>query len=125
MEPEKIEQEERVIAPKEAYITYEDFAKVDIRIGTIRAAELIPETDKLIKCTVDFGDFGTRTIVSGIAQYYKPEELVGMQCPYVVNLEPRTLRGVVSEGMLFASSPDGGCSLLHPDTEVSPGTRTK
>lgn len=106
-------------------ISYDDFLKVDIRIGTIKAAEMIPDTDKLIKCTVDFGDLGERTIVSGIAEYYEPESLVGKQCPYVVNLAPRVLRGVESQGMLFASSPDGGCSLLHPDTQVPPGTKTK
>ena len=107
-------------------IDYEDFTKVDIRIGTIKAAEMIPETDKLIKCTVDFGDeLGTRTIVSGIAQWYAPEDLVGKQCPYVVNLKPRMLRGVESQGMLFASSPNGGCALLHPDQDVPAGTKTK
>ena len=74
-------------------IQYEDFAKLDIRIGTVIAAELVPETDKLIKCTVDFGEeLGQRTIVSGIAQWKKPEELVGRQFPYIVNLAPRLLR---------------------------------
>lgn len=110
---------------KIAEISYEDFAKIDIRIGTIKAAEMIPETDKLIKCTVDFGELGMRTIVSGVALFYTPESLVGKQCPYVVNLAPRMLRGVESQGMLFASSPDGGCVLLHPEIEVPPGTRTK
>ena len=109
----------------EGQITYEDFAKIDIRIGTIVAAEMIPDTDKLIKCTVDFGDAGMRTIVSGIAEYYAPEALVGKQCPYVFNLAPRMLRGVESQGMLFASSPDGGCVLLHPEVAVPPGTKTR
>lgn len=109
----------------EEYISYEDFLKVDIRIGTIKEAEMIPDTDKLIKCTVDFGELGTRTIVSGIAEHYAPEDLIGKQCPYVINLAPRKLRGVVSEGMLFASSPDGGCVLLHPDREIPAGTPTK
>ena len=95
--------------------SYEDFAKLDIRMGTVVAAELVPETDKLIKCTVDFGDpsagGGMRTIVSGIAQWKKPEELVGKQLPYIFNLAPRMLRGVESEGMLLAASPaKGGAS---------------
>lgn len=108
------------------HISYDDFTKIDIRIGTIIAAEMIPETDKLIKCTVDFGEeLGTRTIVSGIAEWYAPDALVGKQCPYVVNLASRMLRGVESQGMLFASSPLGGCVLLHPDTPVPPGTPTK
>lgn len=107
-------------------VSYDDFAKLDIRVGTIVAAELIPETDKLIKCTIDFGELGTRTIVSGIAQWKKPEELVGKQLPYIVNLAPRILRGVESQGMLLAASPGGeGLALLIPDTEVPNGTKLK
>jgi len=107
-------------------ISYDDFAKLEIRVGTVRAAELIPDTDKLLKCTVDFGDFGTRTIVSGIALFRKPEEIVGKQLPYIVNLAPRMLRGVESQGMLLAASPGGdGLALLIPDTEVPNGTKLK
>lgn len=107
-------------------ISYEDFAKLEIRIGTVVAAELIPDTDKLIKCTIDFGEFGMRTIVSGIALFRKPEELVGKQLPYIVNLTPRMLRGVESQGMLLAASPGGeGLALLIPDTEVPNGTKLK
>ncbi|MDP3645705.1 MAG: hypothetical protein Q8R25_01325 [bacterium] len=118
-------------------ISYDDFAKLDIRIGTVTAAELVPETDKLIKCTVDFGqELGTRTIVSGIAQWKKPEELVGRQFPYIVNLAPRVLRGIESQGMLLAASPvrgdaSNGASdertvvLIVPETDVPPGTKLK
>ena len=107
-------------------ITYEDFAKLDIRIGTVVAAELVPETDKLIKCTVDFGEeVGQRTIVSGIAQWKKPEELVGRQFPYIVNLAPRMLRGVESQGMLLAASDEGGVALLIPERTLPTGTRLK
>lgn len=107
-------------------ISYDDFAKLDIRIGTVVAAELVPETDKLIKCTIDFGEFGMRTIVSGIALFRKPEELVGKQLPYIVNLVPRILRGVESQGMLLAASPGGeGLALLIPDTPVPNGTKLK
>ena len=63
-------------------ISYDDFAKLDIRIGTVIAAELVPETDKLIKCTVDFGEAGERTIVSGIAQWKKPEDIIGKRNAY-------------------------------------------
>ena len=106
-------------------ISYEDFAKLDIRIGVVVAAELVPETDKLIKCTVDFGDGMVRTIVSGIAEWKKPEELVGRQFPYIVNLAPRMLRGVESQGMLIAASDDEGVALLEPERAVPPGTKLK
>ncbi len=109
----------------ENLISYDDFAKLEIRIGTVIAAELVPETDKLIKCTIDFGDFGERTIVSGIAEWKKPEELVGMQLPYIVNLAPRMLRGVESQGMLLALSDEHGLALLKPEREVQKGTKAK
>lgn len=106
-------------------ITYDDFSKLDIRIGTIVAAEAVPETDKLIKCTIDFGgSVGTRTIVSGIKAWKTPEELVGKQLPYVINLAPRMLKGIESQGMLLAGSPGGdGLVLLHPEFMVEPGTK--
>jgi methionyl-tRNA synthetase len=112
-------------------IAYEDFAKLDIRIGTVLAAEHIPDTDKLLKCTVDFGTvetggLGTRTIVSGIATFRTTEQIVGKQLPYIVNLAPRMLRGVESQGMLLAASPGGdGLALLIPDTLVPNGTKLK
>ncbi len=104
-------------------IQYEDFAKLDIRVGTVLAAELVPETDKLIKCTIDFGELGQRTIVSGIAEWKKPEELVGKQLPYIVNLAPRTLRGVESQGMLIAAKDEAGVALLFPERVLPPGTK--
>lgn len=103
-------------------ITYEDFAKLDIRIGTVLAAELVPETDKLIKCTVDFADEGQRTIVSGVAEWKKPEDLVGKQLPYIINLAPRVLRGVESQGMLLAASDEDGVALLQAERELPSGT---
>ena len=106
-------------------IQYEDFAKLDIRIGTVVAAEMVPETDKLIKCTIDLGELGMRTIVSGIATWKKPEELVGKQLPYVVNLAPKMLRGVESQGMLLAASDESGVALLHPERALAPGTKLK
>lgn len=107
------------------HISYDDFAKLDIRIGTVRAAELVPDTDKLIQCTIDFGDLGTRTIVSGIAQWKRPEELVGLQLPYIVNLAPRVLRGIESQGMLLALSDERGLALIRPEREVQNGTKAK
>ncbi|HVU75299.1 MAG TPA: hypothetical protein VHD38_00450 [Candidatus Paceibacterota bacterium] len=106
-------------------IQYDDFAKLDIRIGRIVAAERVPETDKLIKCTVDLGELGERTIVSGIAAWKTPDELVGKRLPYIVNLAPRMLKGVESRGMLLAASDDDGVALLQPERDVAPGTKLK
>lgn len=108
-------------------IKYEDFSKMDIRIGTILTVEPVPDTDKLLKCTIDFGALGTRTIVSGIKEFRNPESLVGLQVPYIVNLEPRIIKGVESQGMLLAMSfdantPGSGFALMHPDIAVPPGT---
>lgn len=106
-------------------IQYDDFAKVEIRIGTLKAVERVPETDKLLKCTIDFGpEIGERTIVSGIAQWKTPEELMGRQLPYVFNLAPKKLRGIESQGMLLAASDaEGKVALLIPERELPPGTK--
>lgn len=106
-------------------VHYDDFAKLDIRIGQIIAAEMVPDADKLIKCTVDLGELGQRTIVSGMAQWKKPEELVGKRLPYIVNLAPRMLRGVESQGMLLAASDENGVALLVPERDVPLGTKLK
>ena len=110
-------------------ISYDDFAKLDIRIGTIIAAARVPDTDKLIKCTIDFGEppagLGVRTIVSGIALSRAPETIVGKQCPYIVNLSSRVLRGIESRGMLLAVGLEDGIALLHPDEDVPPGARIR
>lgn len=116
----------RIMDDQKPIVTYDDFARLDIRIATITAVEAVPDTDRLLKCTVDLGELGTRTIVSGIAQFRTPEQLVGKQCPYIVNIEPRTLRGIESQGMLLAAAPGGeGLALLHPDVAVPPGTTLK
>lgn len=83
-------------------ISYDDFSKIDVRMGTITAAENVEKSTKLIKLTVDFGELGIRTILTGMAMYYKAEELVGMQTTFVINLEPRKMMGMESQGMIFA-----------------------
>jgi methionine--tRNA ligase beta chain len=106
-------------------ITYEDFAKLEIRIGRIISAEKVPETDRLIKFTVDLGD-ETRTIVGGFALTYPdPTVLVGQLVPILANLAPRELRGIMSEGMILAASADNLPVPLAPLTEVPPGTVIK
>jgi methionyl-tRNA synthetase len=105
--------------------TYDDFSKMDIRVVTILEAEKVPKTDKLMKLKVDTG-FDQRTIVSGIAQYYSPEQLVGQQVSMLVNLAPRSIKGIESRGMiLMAADHDGKLSLVQPDKGVSNGSIIK
>ncbi len=105
-------------------ISIDEFAKIEVKVGTVKAAERVPETDKLIKCTVDFGEEGgPRTIVSGIAAYVpEPESLVGRQLAYVTNLEPRTIKSIESNGMLFAVGEGDTFAFLTPDRPIPPGT---
>lgn len=111
-------------------ITYDEFKKVEVRAGKILSAEKIPDTDKLLKLMVDMGEkdeAGTslpRQIVSGIALYFPdPATLVGKTCMFVANLEPRTIRGFESQGMIFAvSGANGAFSLLEPGNDIPPGT---
>ncbi|HOH55770.1 MAG TPA: methionine--tRNA ligase subunit beta, partial [Paludibacteraceae bacterium] len=107
-------------------ISYEDFEKLDIRIGTVLACQKVPKADKLLQFKIDDG-LGGRTIVSGIAQYYpEPEKLIGQQVCFIANLEPRKLKGIVSEGMLLsAEDADGSISLIQPQTKVVNGAEVK
>src|SRR3990167_4036780 len=104
-------------------IPLSEFSKIEVRVGTVRTAERVPETDKLLRLTVDFGESEPRQIVSGIAGYVsEPATLVGRQCAFVTNLEPRIIRGLESDGMLFAVGSDESFAFLTPDREVPPGT---
>ncbi len=103
-------------------LSIEDFQKVQLKVVTIRAAERIPKADKLLKLTIEASD-GLHTVVSGVAQHYSPEALVGQQAVWVANLPPRSLRGVVSEGMLlFAETPEGELVRIGPEKPVPPGS---
>jgi methionine--tRNA ligase beta chain len=105
-------------------IFYEDFAKLEIRIGTIEAVELVEGADRLLKLTVNVGEDTKRQIVSGIREFFAdPQELVGKQCPFLVNLEPRTIRGLESQGMILAGGEGDTFTLLHPAKEVPVGTQ--
>jgi methionyl-tRNA synthetase len=116
-------------------ISYEDFAKIDIRAGKILSAEKIPDTDKLLKLSVDLGEVDLvgkqtlRQIVSGIAMHFPdPTALVGRTCMFIANIEPRTIRGQVSNGMVLAIStpePENLFSLLEPGQGIPPGTKAK
>jgi methionyl-tRNA synthetase len=107
-------------------IKYDDFAKLDLRVGTIISAEDIKDTDKLLKLTVDLGkELGQRTICAGIKKYYPKEKLEDKQIIVIANLEPRVMRGVESKGMLLAagSPQEDTCILISPDAKVTPGTK--
>lgn len=106
------------------FATFDDFKKIEMKIGKILTAEKIEGADRLLKLEVDFGEF-KRQIVSGIAEFYTPESLIGKECPFIVNLEPRKFMGVESQGMLMATGVDGSAVLMHPDKEVPPGSNIR
>ena len=100
--------------PLKEEISFDDFAKLDLRVGTITAAERVPKADKLLKLTVDLG-FEQRTVVSGIAAHYAPEDIIGQQVTLLANLAPRKMRGVESQGMiLMAEDADGKLQFMQP-----------
>ena len=102
-------------------ISFDDFMKVQLRVGEIIACEPVPKSNKLLKETVKFGD-EVRTIVSGIAKHYKPEEMVGKKVVFVTNLAPRKVCGILSEGMIMAAEDeDGTLSLIVPDKDIKSG----
>lgn len=106
-------------------IAFEDFLKLDIRVGTVLECQKVPKADKLLKFTIADG-LENRTIVSGIAKHYKPEELVGKQVCFIANLPPRKLKGIESQGMILsAENNDGTLSLVTVDREVKPGSEVK
>jgi len=103
-------------------IVFDDFAKIDLRVGTIVTAEKVAKADKLLKLTVDLG-FETRTIVSGIALHFSPEDIIGKQVTVVVNLAPRKMRGIESNGMiLMAEDKAGKLHFVNPDSKVDEGS---
>jgi methionyl-tRNA synthetase len=129
-------------------ISIDDFSKVEMRIGKILSVDRVPDTDKLLRLSVDFGlqpsvnasgspdlpaeqegrgeERDIRQVVSGIAEYFEdPQQLVNKRCPFVTNLEPRTIRGLQSQAMIVAvHTPEGAFSILEPTgAEVPPGTK--
>lgn len=106
-------------------ISIEDFKKVEIRVGEILSVEKVPDTDKLLKLSVNLGEDKPRQIVSGIAPYFTDEQsLVGKKCMFVANLEPRTIRGLESQGMILAIlTPEGKFSLVMPDQSMPAGAK--
>lgn len=113
-------------------INYDDFSKVEIRIGEVLSVEVVEDADKLLRCMVDVGDVDAegnkvpRQILSGIREYFEdPQVLVGKKFPYITNLEPRTIRGFESQGMILAASHEGTLALLAPTNDIPAGTKIK
>jgi len=112
-------------APQAEDVDFDTFMKADLRVGTVLECTKVPKADKLLKFMIDDG-LETRTIVSGIAKYYKPEELVGKQVCFIANLPPRKLKGVVSQGMILsAENADGSLVVITPSSPVVPGAQVK
>ena len=105
-------------------ITLEDFQKIELKVGKVIEAEKVEKSDKLLKLKVDLGT-EKRQIIAGIQQFYKPEDLMGKEIIVVVNLEPRILFGLESQGMLLAADVGGQPVILKPEKEVPPGTKIR
>src|SRR3989344_9126254 len=106
-------------------INFEDFSKLEIRIGKIISAERVEGSDKLLKLVVDFGEATAdlpagRQVIAGIGKVYEPESLIGKECPFAFNLESKMLKGLESQGMILCAD-DEGPVLLHPDREIKEG----
>lgn len=113
-------------------ITYDDFAKMEIRIGKILSVDIVDGADKLLRLSVDFGEVGEdgltkpRQIISGIRTYFEDSQiLVGTKCSFVTNLEPRVIRGFESQGMILATTTDTALALLLPSNDVPVGAKLR
>ena len=106
-------------------ISFEDFMKLDIRVGTIKQALPHPNADKLLILKIDEGKDELRQLVAGIKESYKPEEIIGKQIVFLANLEPKELRGEMSQGMILAADDNGKPVLLIPEKEVPNGSIVK
>ena len=109
------------VAPQKPNVAFDDFSKLDLRVGKVLECVKVPKADKLLQFLIDDG-MGKRTIISGIAAWYKPEDLVGKQVCFIANLEPRKLKGIESQGMILSVEDGGGnLSLITPSKDVEPG----
>lgn len=114
--------EVRLLSRAQIMISFEEFKKLDIRIGKIISAERVPDTDKLVKLVLDIGG-EERSVIAGIAEAYPDtEKLIDKEIPILANLEPKKLRGEMSEGMILTADDNGTPVLIHPDKEIPPGS---
>jgi methionyl-tRNA synthetase len=118
---EPVKEQPKEEAPAKAEIQYDDFAKIDLKVGTITAAEKVPKADKLLKLEVDLG-FEKRTIVSGIALHFEPSAIIGKQVVVVANLAPRKMRGIESNGMILMAEDNGKLKFVNPDEATANGS---
>ena len=126
---ERIKEENKIknfkAAPQQEDVEFDTFMKADLRVGTVLECKKVPKADKLLQFLIDDG-MGTRTIVSGIAKYYQPEDLIGKQVCFIANLAPRKLKGVVSQGMILsAENADGSLVVMGPTAPVVSGAQVK
>jgi len=111
------EAENKTVEPQKETIQFDDFTKLDMRVGTILEAVKVPKTKKLLQLKVDVG-LDVRTIVSGIAESFKPEDIIGQKVTVLVNLTPRVLKGIESQGMiLMTDTPDGKLAFIEPEND--------
>lgn len=114
-----------VANPAKPIVEFDDFGKIDLRIGTIIEASKVAKTKKLLKLTIDTG-IDKRTVVSGIAEYYEPENIIGQKVTILVNLAPRNLKGIESQGMiLMAEDHDGKLCFISPTAEINNGSEVR
>ncbi len=106
------------------FVELEDLHKLDIRIGTVRHAERVPNADKLLLLEIDFGS-EKRQVLTAMAEFFPPEHFVGKQVPVLLNLRPRTIRGLQSQGMILAADLQGKPALLHPEKPVENGAKIR
>lgn len=104
-------------------VTFDDFVKVDFRVGTVRAAVRVPKSDKLLQMQVTFGGMGERQVLAGIGKTFEPDALVGKQFIFVVNLPPRKMMGLESHGMILATGPSDALVLVSPSAPTVDGSR--
>jgi methionyl-tRNA synthetase len=114
--------DEEKTASLKSKIEYDDFSKLDLRVGTVVTAEKVEKADKLLKLEIDLG-YEKRIVVSGIALHFKPEEIIGRQVVVVANLAPRKMRGIESNGMILMAEDEGGkLKFINPDEQTKNGS---
>ncbi|MBP9764849.1 methionine--tRNA ligase [Candidatus Babeliales bacterium] len=123
--PELKTMQEQVKVETTPTVTIDEFIKMDLRVGLIEQCEIVEKSDKLLKLQVDFGDLGKRQILSGVRKHFTPQDLIGKKAAFIVNLPPRMMMGMESQGMLFAAESNGVLSILQPSADAAAGTKIK